>query len=73
MKIYTLENDYLFKKIFSNELYLKQLLLDLFNVKVKNINYLNTTLIKANKNVKAGIVDLLLEIDKEIVILELQN
>ncbi len=72
-KFYTLENDYLFKKIFSNKLYLKQLLLDLFDVKAKNINHLNTTLVKVNKSDKAGIVDLLLEIDDEIVILELQN
>ena len=73
MKLYTLENDYLFKKIFSNELYLKQLLLDLFDVKANNIMYLNTTLLKSNKNGKAVIVDLLLEVDGEIVILELQN
>ncbi len=73
MKFYTLENDYLFKKIFSNKLYLKQLLLDLFGVKAKSINYLNTTLVKANKNVKVGIVDLLLSVDNEIAILELQN
>lgn len=36
-KIYTLDNDYLFKKVFSNEEYLKQLLLDFFNVKCDKI------------------------------------
>ena len=73
MNVYALENDYLFKRIFSCELYLKQLLLDLFSVKAKNISYLNTALIKANKNSKVGIVDLLLNIDGEITLLELQN
>lgn len=73
MKVYTLENDYLFKKIFSNERYLKQLLKDMFNVKTNKIVYLNTELVKINKNSKVGIVDMLLNIDNEIVILELQN
>ena len=73
MKLYTLENDYLFKKIFSNDDYLKQLLLDLFDVKANKIDYLNTTLIKNNKSSKVGIVDILLNIDEKIVILELQN
>ena len=35
MKLYTLENDYLFKKIFSNQEYLKELLSDFFDVKAK--------------------------------------
>ena len=73
MKLYTLENDYLFKRIFSNQLYLKQLLLDLFDVRTNKIVYLNTTLVKANKDGKVGIVDILLNIDDKIVILELQN
>ncbi len=73
MKIYTLENDYLFKKIFSNQRYLKQLLIDLFDIKANKIDYLNTTLVKTNKNGKVGIVDILLSVDSEIVILELQN
>ncbi len=71
--IYILDNDYLFKKIFRNELYLKKLLLDFFDVKARKIVYLNTELIKSNKNDKVGIVDLLLDVDGEIVILELQN
>ena len=73
MKIYTLENDYLFKKIFRSELYLKQLLRDMFNVKANKIIYLNTELVKTNKNCKVGIVDMLLNVDDGIVILELQN
>lgn len=73
MKIYTLENDYLFKMIFSNQKYLKQLLFDLFDVTANKINYLNTTLVKSNKNNKVVIVDILLDIDNNIVILELQN
>ncbi|MCI9435024.1 MAG: hypothetical protein HFI86_07145 [Bacilli bacterium] len=73
MKIYTLENDYLFKKIFRSELYLKQLLRNMFNVKANKIIYLNTKLVKTNKNCKVGIVDMLLNVDDEIVILELQN
>ncbi|MCI9434328.1 MAG: Rpn family recombination-promoting nuclease/putative transposase [Bacilli bacterium] len=68
-----LDNDRLFKKIFSNELYLKQLLLEFFNVKCDTIKYLNTELVKTNKYDKVGIVDLFLEINGEIVILELQN
>ncbi len=72
-KLYTLENDYLFKRIFSNQKYLERLLFDLFDVKVNKINYLNTVLEKINKDGKAGIVDLLLEVDNEIIILELQN
>ncbi|MCI9433983.1 MAG: Rpn family recombination-promoting nuclease/putative transposase [Bacilli bacterium] len=72
-QIYTLDNDYLFKKIFSQEKYLKHLLLNFFNVKSYNIEYLNTVLIKNHKDIKVGIVDMLLNIDGEIVILELQN
>ena len=72
-QIYTLTNDYLFKKIFTEEKYLKILLLDLFDVKANKIRYLNPELIKNNKVGKAGIVDILLEVDDEIVILELQN
>lgn len=72
-RIYILDNDRLFKKIFSNELYLKQLLLEFFNVKCDTIKYLNTELVKTNKYDKVGIVDLFLEINGEIVILELQN
>lgn len=37
------------------------------------IKYLNTELVKTNRNDKVGIVDLLLEVNDEIVILELQN
>ncbi len=72
-QIYTLTNDYLFKKIFMKEKYLKLLLLDLFGVKANKIKYLNPELIKNNKVGKAGIVDILLEVNDEIVILELQN
>ena len=73
MKLYTLENDYLFKKIFSKEEYLKQLLFSFFDIKAKKIEYLNTYLIKTHKEGKVGIVDMLLNVDSEIVILELQN
>ena len=73
MHIYNLSNDYLFKKIFTNDKYLKQLLLDLFEVNVNTIEYLNTELLKTNKFNKVGIVDMLLKINGEIVILELQN
>ena len=73
MKIYTLTNDYLFKKVFSNKKFLKHLLFNFFDIKVDNIEYLNTYLIKSNRDGKVGIVDLLLNVDDEIVILELQN
>ena len=73
MNFYTLTNDHLFKKIFTEEKYLKILLFDLFGIKVNHVSYLNPELIKSNEYQKAGIVDLLLEIDDEIVILELQN
>lgn len=71
--IFTLKNDYLFKKIFSNQKYLKHLLFNFFDIDVYNIEYLNTVLIKNHKDGKAGIVDMLLNVDGEIVILELQN
>ena len=73
MEFYNLSNDYLFKKIFTKEKYLKQLLFDLFEVKIDTIEYLNTELLKTNKINKVGIVDMLLKINGEIVILELQN
>lgn len=57
-KIYTLDNDYLFKKIFRNKLYLKKLLLDFFNIRAKEIIYLNAELNKEYKKSKIGIVDL---------------
>ncbi len=72
-KFYTLLNDHLFKQIFTEERYLKILLLNLFDVKVNNLKLLNPELVISNKNEKVGIVDLLLEIDNDIVILELQN
>lgn len=72
-KIYTLTNDYLFKKIFREEKYLKKLLYVFFRIKAKKIKYLNPELIKDTKETKVGIVDLLIEIDEAIVILELQN
>ena len=73
MKFYTLINDHLFKRIFTEEKYLKILLFDLFGIKVEHVSYLNPELIKSNEYQKAGIVDLLLEVDSDIVILELQN
>ena len=73
MKFYNLMNDHLFKRIFTEEKYLKILLFNLFDVKVNHVSYLNPELIKSNEYQKAGIVDLLLEIDNDIVILELQN
>lgn len=72
-KFYNLTNDYLFKQIFRDKKYLKRLLKDFFDVNAHKIKYLNTELIKDNFLQKAGIVDLLLEVDEEIVILELQN
>ncbi|MCI9433970.1 MAG: Rpn family recombination-promoting nuclease/putative transposase [Bacilli bacterium] len=73
MKIYTLDNDYLFKKTFSQERYLKHLLFNFFDIQACKIEYLNTALIKNHKDIKVGIVDMLLNVDGEIVILELQN
>ena len=70
---YDLTNDYLFKLIFSNEEYLKYLLKVFFNYETVNINYLNRELLKYNFNEKAGIVDLLITADGEIIHLELQN
>lgn len=72
-KIYTLTNDYLFKRIFRIEKYLKILLKKFFSLDVNKITYLNPDLIKETIDEKAGIVDLLLETDDEIIILELQN
>ena len=70
---YNLTNDYLFKLIFSNTEYLKYLLKVFFNYKAVNIKYLNRELLKYNFNEKAGIVDLLITADREIIHLELQN
>ena len=70
---YNLTNDFLFKLIFSNEEYLKYLLQVFFNYETVNIKYLNRELLKYNFNEKAGIVDLLIDADGEIIHLELQN
>ena len=70
---YNLTNDYLFKLIFSNTEYLKYLLKVFFNYKAVNIKYLNRELLKYNFNEKAGIVDLLITANGEIIHLELQN
>ena len=70
---YNLTNDYLFKLIFSNEEYLKYLLKVFFNYETIKIKYLNRELLKYNFNEKAGIVDLLIDADGEIIHLELQN
>lgn len=72
-KIYTLTNDYLFKRIFRIEKYLKILLKKFFSLEVNKITYLNPDLIKEKIDEKAGIVDLLLETNDEIIILEFQN
>ena len=70
---YNLTNDYLFKLIFSNTEYLKYLLKVFFNYEAVNIKYLNRELLKYNFNEKAGIVDLLITVEGEIIHLELQN
>ena len=70
---YNLTNDYLFKLIFSNTEYLKYLLKVFFNYEAVDIKYLNRELLKYNFNEKAGIVDLLITADREIIHLELQN
>ena len=70
---YNLTNDYLFKLIFSNTEYLKYLLKVFFNYEAVDIKYLNRELLKYNFNEKAGIVDLLITADGEIIHLELQN
>ena len=71
--IYNLSNDYLFKQVFFNKKYLKELLFVFFNIKANNITYLNTELLRKNKLYKAGISDLLLNIDGKFIILEYQN
>lgn len=71
--IYNLSNDYLFKQVFFNKKYLKELLFVFFNIKANNITYLNTELLKKNKLYKAGISDLLLNVDGKFIILEYQN
>ena len=70
---YNLSNDYLFKQVFFNKRYLKELLFVFFNIKANNITYLNTELLKKNKLYKAGISDLLLNVDGKFIILEYQN
>ena len=70
---YNLTNDYLFKLIFSNTEYLKYLFKVFFNYEAVDIKYLNRELLKYNFNEKAGIVDLLITADGEIIHLELQN
>ena len=70
---YNLSNDYLFKQFFFNKRYLKELLFVFFNIKANNITYLNTELLKKNKLYKAGISDLLLNVDGKFIILEYQN
>ena len=71
--IYNLSNDYLFKQVFFNKRYLKELLFVFFNIKANSITYLNTELLKKNKLYKAGISDLLLNVDGKFIILEYQN
>ena len=73
MKFYNLMNDHLFKRIFTEEKYLKILLKTFFNVDAHNIRYLNPELVVSHKQAKVGVVDLLLEIYNNQVILELQN
>lgn len=72
-RAYSLSNDYLFKKVFYNKKYLKELLLLFFNINAHNITFLNTELLKSNKISKVGIADLLLKIDDDFIILEYQN
>lgn len=72
-KIYGLNNDYLFKKIFGKEYHAKQLIKDLFDQEVTEIKYLEKEFKKENKQLSYGICDLLLDEKNKMIVLELQN
>ena len=73
-KLYNLSNDLLFKKVFSNPDNCKILLKRFFNIESKNIKTLNSNLYINQKNMYAGVADLIFEVDKNtLVLLEMQN
>ena len=72
-KLYNLSNDYLLKKVFSDISNLKLLLKDMFDEEIKSIKILSPLLLKNNKNMYAGCASLIIETNKGIKLLELQN
>ena len=72
-RFYNLSNDYLFKRVFSDVELLKLLLRDMFDEEVEYVKILSPLLLKYHKNMYAGVVDLVIETDKGIKLLELQN
>ena len=72
--VYNLSNDYLFKKVFSDPNNCRILLKRFFNIEAKKIEILNSNLYKEQKNMYAGVVDLMLRLDDNTVaLLEMQN
>ena len=73
-KLYNLSNDLLFKKVFSNPDNCKILLKRFFNIETKDIKVLNSNLYINQKNMYAGVADLIFEVDKNtLILLEMQN
>ncbi len=72
-KTYGLSNDYLFKRIFSNKEFLKQFMNDVFEISLDQIYYRGKEFTKENKNLSFGVCDLVLEYQKELIIIEMQN
>lgn len=73
LKFYNLSNDYLFKNVFLNHKWMKNLLKDLFHIKMLSFHYINTELPKENRYQANGTCDIVLESETEIVAVEMQN
>lgn len=72
-KMYGLRYDTLFKNVFQKEEYLKQFLQDIFQEALEDFWYIDKEFSKENKNLRYRVSDLVIETEKRIMIIELQN
>lgn len=71
--MYGLRYDTLFKNVFQDKQYLKQFMKDIFKEELEDFWYLDKELSKENKNLRYRVSDLVIETEKRIIIVELQN
>lgn len=71
--MYGLRYDLTFKKIYTKKELLKKLMKDVFHEHIGSFWYSNKELTKENKNLRYGISDIVIETQKRIMIIEIQN
>lgn len=72
-KIYALRYDTIFKNVFHNKKCLKQFFKEVFKESLEGFWYVDKEQSKENKNLRYRVSDLVIETEKRIIIIELQN